>query len=151
MNTKMDLRRNVLVGLFLGLGLLLPGCNDGGGRSSPTGEGGNQAALTGVWGGNGIAVTVTAGGATIEFDCAHGTISQPLTLDASGHFSTNGIYVQEHGGPIAPGPQDSHAALYRGTVQGGAMSLTVSLTDTAQTVGTFTAVLGAAPRVVKCL
>lgn len=151
MNTKIELRQIVLVSSLLGLGLLLPGCKDGGGRSSPTSEGGNQNALGGVWGGTGIAVTVTASGATVEFDCAHGTIAQPVVLDASGRFSANGTYVQEHGGPIAPGPEDSHPAVYRGTVQGSTMTLTVTLSDTAQTVGTFTAVHGASPRIVKCL
>ncbi len=151
MYKKIGLTRAEFFGSFLGLALLIAGCNGGGGRSSPTGEGGNQAVLTGVWGGPGVSVTVTSSGATIEFDCAHATIAQPLMLDASGRFTASGIYVQEHGGPIAPGPEDSHPAVYRGTVQGSTMGLTVTLTDTAQTVGTFTAVLGAAPRIVKCL
>jgi len=106
----------------------------------------------GAWGGAGIRLDVTAVGATIEYDCAHGTIDQPIILDRSGGFSVMGTHVREHGGPIrideAP---DRHPARYDGEVSGNVMRFTVTLLDAIQSVGPFSAALGVAPRLVKCL
>lgn len=135
---------------LVGLAALSAGCHEGGG-SSPTSVQEGSGVSTGVWGGTGIAVTTSPGGATFEFDCAHGLINQPILLDSSGRFSQPGTYVQEHGGPIRPGPQDAHPATFAGSIRGGNLSLTITLTDTGAAVGPFTAVLGNPPRVVKCL
>jgi hypothetical protein len=134
---------------FLFLAGLLAGC--GGGRDTPTSSPQNRAVPIGTWGGNGIAVTVNTGGATVEFDCAHGTIDHPMTTDSAGRFSLSGTYVQEHGGPIGPEPPDRHPAIYDGSVSGNVMTVTITLTDTNRAVGSFTAAEGASPRIVKCL
>jgi len=41
----------------------------------------NDKLARGVWGGQHIRAEVTDSGADIEFDCAHGTIDQPIVLD----------------------------------------------------------------------
>ena len=56
-----------------------------------------------MWGGTGIQLTVNDATATVEFDCAHGTIDQPLLIDQDGRFDIPGTFVREHGGPIQEG------------------------------------------------
>ena len=41
-------------------------------------------------GGQHVELEVTAEGATLEFDCASGTITQPLQVDAQGNFQDYG-------------------------------------------------------------
>jgi len=106
----------------------------------------------GSWGGTGIRLDVTAQGATIEYDCAHGTIDQPLVADRDGRFSATGVHVREHGGPVRlDEPQDRHPAQYEGQLSGTSLRVTITLLDTPQVVGTFNAILGATARVFKCL
>ena len=85
----------------------------------------SPAVLTGVWGGDHISLSIMAMSSRLEFDCAHGTIPDPLIIDAQGSFIAAGSFVREHGGPIrldeAP---DVHPAIYAGTVTGTTMQLT---------------------------
>ena len=107
---------------------------------------------SGSWGGVSIRLDVTASGATVDYDCAHGTIDQPLVADRDGRFSATGTHVREHGGPIRlDDPPDRHPAQYAGQVSGRSMRLTVTLLDTPQVLGTFDAVFGVNGRVLKCL
>jgi hypothetical protein len=111
-----------------------------------------EKVTVGSWGGEHIALQVNESNASIEFDCANGTIDQPLLTDTGGHFGITGVYVREHGGPAHPGQRpDSHPARYSGWTDGKKMTLTVTLTDTNQTIGTFTLELGREPMVTKCL
>src|SRR5262245_22901047 len=104
----------------------------------------------GTWGGEHAVLTVNGTGATIEFDCAHGALPVPITLDRGG-FDVAGDYFPEHGGPIrVDEPVVRQAARYRGTVVGKSMTMRVTLTDTSQTIGTFMLTLGASGRVFKC-
>ena len=106
----------------------------------------------GVWGGVGIRLDLTAQGAAIEYDCAHGTIDQPVVADRNGRFSATGVHVREHGGPIrADEPSDRHPARYDGEVTGRSMRLTVMLLDVAQSLGPFDLTLGGAARIAKCV
>jgi hypothetical protein len=118
-----------------------------GGPATPDGM-----VTTGAWGGVGIRLDVTAQGATIEYDCAHGTIDQPLVTDREGRFSADGTHGREHGGPIRLDEvPDRHPARYDGQLSGRSMHLTVRLLDTPQMIGAFDATFGAVGRVVKCL
>src|SRR4249920_342380 len=78
---------------------------------------------TGDWGGQHVRLTVTDSGATVEFDCAHGSLEEPLMLDANGRFGVKGRLVGE-GGPV---PKDEPAVgqpvRYRGESDGQSMSL----------------------------
>jgi hypothetical protein len=107
---------------------------------------------TGVWGGEHIQMQVTESGARIEYDCAHGAIEQPLVLDGEGRFEATGIHVRERGGPVRIGDKpDSHPARYTGSVNGKTMTLTVTLTDTQDTLDTYTLTQEDSGRIMKCL
>lgn len=106
---------------------------------------------TGSWGGEHALLTIDAGSAAIEFDCAHGSLPAPISL-TNGRFDSSGDYVQEHGGPIREGEQVVHRpARYQGTVDGTTMTLTVTVSDTGDRIGSYTLTRGAAGRVFKCL
>lgn len=116
------------------------------------GDGPTTADLIGDWGGEHVALTITPAGASLEFDCAHGTIDQPIRPAANGTFDAAGVYVREHGGPIREGePPDSHPARYQGRIDGSRMSLTVTLTDGAELNAQYMLTQGGAARVYKCL
>jgi hypothetical protein len=44
----------------------------------------NNQITPGVWGGDHVHLDVNSNSAKIEFDCAHGTIEGPFTVDANG-------------------------------------------------------------------
>jgi len=114
----------------------------------------------GVWGGqhvrlevmnSAVGVSPSAGG-TIEFDCAHGGLGEPLLPDKSGRFDVAGYYVQEHGGPVrADQPLVAKPARYSGEINGSRMTLVVARTDSAWSAGPFTLQRGSAGMVFKCL
>ncbi|MDQ1523913.1 MAG: hypothetical protein QOE47_1837 [Pyrinomonadaceae bacterium] len=105
----------------------------------------------GVWGGAHIRLDVEEKGATVQYDCAHGSIDEQLALDAEGHFDARGTFVHEGGGSIRIGiNRVRQPARYEGQVSGGRLSLTVTLTETSQAVGTYTLTRGSEGRVRKC-
>ena len=106
---------------------------------------------TGTWGGLGMRLDVAESGDRVEFDCAHGTI-EPLVVDSENRFDVGGTLVFEHGGPIREGERElSEPARYSGRLSGDTLTLTVTPTKTGESAGTFTATLGQAPRLRKCL
>lgn len=108
--------------------------------------------LLGSWGGAHVSLIVTESGATTEYDCAHGTIDEPLVPDGRGNFDVSGTHIREHGGPIREGEiPDEHPVRYTGWTDGSNMDLTVSLVDTDERIGTFSLVRGSPARLVKCL
>jgi len=113
---------------------------------------GPDAVVTvGSWGGEHAVLTLDASGGSIEFDCAHGTLPAPIPL-MHNSFDVAGDYVQEHGGPVREGEQVVHrAARYQGSVDGMRMTLTVTLSDTGDRIGSFTLTRGTSGRVFKCL
>ena len=118
--------------------------------STPIGPGESVAA--GTWGGQHIALKVTADGGRIEYDCAHGSLGEPLALDRSRRFDVKGTHTREHGGPVREDEQsESRPARYAGRVDDGRMTLTVTLTDTGEILGTFALTKGVAGRLTKCL
>lgn len=105
----------------------------------------------GQWGGEHISVLVGDSSARLEYDCAQGTIDQPLEIDARGRFKAKGTHTPERGGPITRGEQpDSHPALYTGEITGDKMTISIVLADTKETVGSFTATFGKRPNLFKC-
>jgi hypothetical protein len=104
------------------------------------------------WGGEHIGLTVSANGGALEYDCASGTIDQPIVSATNGNFIAQGTHTPGHGGPIMVGEvPDRHPAQYEGWTDGETMRLSVTLTDTGQKLGTFTLVRGQSPRVFRCL
>ncbi|PYS81252.1 MAG: hypothetical protein DMF67_17510 [Acidobacteria bacterium] len=125
-------------------------CRNGvGGDKAPVVKGDRLAA--GVWGGEHIRLEATDGGATVEYDCANSTIDRPVVLDGAGNFDVKGRYAREHAGPVLRDEADnSRPARYVGHVKDEVLTLTVTLTDTEETVGTFTLTHGSEGRVMKC-
>jgi hypothetical protein len=110
-----------------------------------------QADLVGEWGGLHLAMSVTAKGAILEFDCAHGEIDKPMRPDARSRFAVRGTFVQEHGGPVRSGEvPNSEEALYTGTLSGNQMTIAVRLLAPNQQIGTFVLTRGEPARLVKC-
>jgi len=87
-----------------------------------------QSQGTTVWGGDHLEMEVSAKGAHLEFDCAHGTIDEPLKVDAKGTFSVKGTFTPERGGPEREGEESRAAkATYTGTITKDTMKLKVLL------------------------
>jgi hypothetical protein len=106
----------------------------------------------GTWGGEHVALDVTTNGGRIEYDCAHGDLGEPLELDQSGRFDVTGTHTREHGGPVREDEKsESRPARYAGRVDGRRMTLTVTLMDTGEILGTFALTQGVAGRLTKCL
>ena len=126
----------VLVGTFLG-------------ACSQTGV---PIVVIGDWGGEHIGMVVRSESATIEYDCAHGTIDEAIRPDSRGRFTATGTYTQEHGGPIREGEiPDQQPARYDGEVFSGKMTLEVTLTESGVLIGPFALERAASPQVFKCL
>ena len=105
----------------------------------------------GLWGGEHISIEVTERGATVEYDCAHATIEQRITLDRRGRFDVAGMQVQEHGGPVRQNDESAgYPARFTGQVSDKRMKLSVRKSATKELIGTFTLVYGAQPRLRKC-
>lgn len=105
----------------------------------------------GTWGGEHIRMVVSAKGASIEYDCAHGSIVGRLTLDAERKFNVTGAHMREGPGPIRMGvPRAGRPAVFSGQVNGDEMSLTVTLTEEKQSIGDFTLRRGSEGRLRKC-
>ena len=110
-----------------------------------------QRLSTGSWGAPHIRIEVGQSSATIDYDCANGTIDGPLKFDSKGRFTWRGTHHREHPGPIRSDEEgNSQAAIYTGWVRGNTMMLTVRLAKTNEAVDTFTLTRGGPGRVFKC-
>ena len=101
----------------------------------------------GTWGGTDAGAIVSDSGAHIHIGCTAGQAQQLLSADSTGHFSATGIY-NIHLYPIAVGPD--HPARFDGTISGTRMTLTVTLTDTAVTLGPVQLYYGKEPGMIAC-
>ena len=105
----------------------------------------------GSWGGPHIRIEVGASSATVDYDCANGTIDGPLMMDSKGRFTWRGTHNREHGGPIRVDEKSSgQPAIYTGSVKGTTMTLTVKLAGSDEVLGTFTLQRGGPGRIFKC-
>lgn len=105
----------------------------------------------GTWGGERISMKVTAERTEVEYDCAHGTISSKILLNARGFFVAKGTHVEEHGGPTRQGDETpNYSVQFKGSVRGKNMKLTVTRTDTRELIGTFRLTHGQESELVKC-
>lgn len=108
--------------------------------------------VLGEWGGEHLGLVASLEGAELEFDCATGRTSEAITPDAAGRFSVAGFHFPGHGGPIRQDEEPVRIpARFDGTVRGDFMTISVTLTDWATTLGPYTLLRGASPRVFKCL
>ena len=139
----MFLRNHIKLLVTVGLVLLIAAV----GASKPRRM---QRVKTGSWGGPHIRMNVGQSSATLEYDCANGTIEGPLTFDSKGRFTWHGTHNPEHGGPIRVDEKpDSQAVIYTGWVKGDKMSLTLKRANN-EVIDTFTLTRGGPGRIFKC-
>ena len=107
---------------------------------------------TGVWGGKGIQLTVTAKGAAIDYGCDSGTIDERLRPDSRKRFTARGTHVFGRGGPRQPGDSvpKPREARYEGVRKGDTLELTVLLPDLNRKLGKFTVQLGQRATLERC-
>ena len=108
-----------------------------------------QRIPAGVWGGDHIRMEVGAKSATVEYDCAHGKIEGPLTVDSQGRFNLRGTHTPERGGPVrADEPARAQSASYTGSISGDKMTLTLKVSGNEDE--TFTLEKGKEGELFKC-
>jgi hypothetical protein len=112
-----------------------------------------QSAEAGTsWGGRHARADVEAEGVSFEFDCAHGSADGPLAPAPDGRFDLKGYFVAERGGPVRAGQKEKRQpARYGGRIEGETMTLTVTLTESGEEIGTFTLRRGQPAGLTKCL
>jgi len=81
-----------------------------------------DAIVSGTWGGDHALLEITATGAAIEFDCAHGSIFGPLDVGSDGAFKWKGTLTLEGGPSPIPAPQPRDV-VYVGKVNGDQMAI----------------------------
>ena len=103
--------------------------------------------LTGTWGGENAALIADDTSAHVHIGCTYGNISQAIVPDVLGRFDVPGVQnITAH--PVDRGIL--HPARFIGRITGGQMSLTVTLTDTAVTLGPVQLAFGKEPRMGPC-
>jgi hypothetical protein len=94
---------------------------------------------------------VNSNSAKIEFDCAHGTIEGPFTIETNGEFSWKGTFARERGGPVTSNDENSgQPAVYSGSVKEQTMRLVVRLETDKEPLDTFVLTQGKDGRIRKC-
>jgi hypothetical protein len=102
---------------------------------------------TGTWGGDNAGLIASDTSAHIHIGCTLGNVHQAIVIDLSGRFDVPGVYnVTAY--PVSRGPD--HPARFTGWTDGRVMSLTVTLTDTAVTLGPVQLVFGREPQMGPC-
>ena len=113
---------------------------------------GTSAPVSGSFGGQHIGLVLGPEGGRLEYDCAAGTIDEPLILDRDGQFRARGIHSPGEGGParidhVPP----ALPALYEGRVRGDRMSLIVRVPSAGTVLGPVTLRRGTEPMLTRCL
>jgi hypothetical protein len=103
-----------------------------------------------LWGGEHIEIEFTKDGGTVEFDCATGSITKPLTVDAHGKFRASGTFTRERPGPTMRDVNPATAATYSGSMVGDTMHLHVEAGANKEVVENYVLARGQAGRVMKC-
>lgn len=108
--------------------------------------------LTGRWGGQHVGLEISAVSGRLDYDCASGTIDDPLATDAAGRFSATGTHTPGQGGPdrIDYTPP-SYPARYSGSVSGDVMTLVVDVAAINARIGPYTLRRGTEPILLRCL
>lgn len=103
-----------------------------------------------VWGTAHLKLEVTAEGANLDFDCASGTIPNPVAIDAAGDFRLKGTFTRERPGPVMRDGNTAAVAIYAGSIKGDTMLLTITAGALNESVGEYVLVRGKHGRVIKC-
>jgi len=101
----------------------------------------------GTWGGDNAGLIASDTSAHVHIGCTLGDVHQAIVIDPDGRFDVPGVYnVTAY--PVHRGPD--HPARFTGWSDGRVMSLSVTLVDTAVTLGPVQLVLGQGPRMGPC-
>lgn len=114
-------------------------------ESSPSGL--KFGVVQGTWGGENAGLIADDTSAHVHIGCTYGNVHQAIEPDNAGFFDVPG----EHN--ITAHPVDNgvmHPARFSGRVLHGSMTLTVTLTDTAVTLGPVMVLYGKEPRMGPC-
>jgi hypothetical protein len=104
-----------------------------------------------MWGGEHIRLQITTDGAIVEFDCASGTITKPVKVDAQGQFRLTGMFTRERPGPVRKDETSTTtAATYLGDIVGDTMRLSIKTEPQNEAVGEYVLTRSRAGHVVKC-
>lgn len=104
-----------------------------------------------TWGGEHVRLQVTETGARLELDCARGTISQPVQVQAVGNFTAKGTLTSERGGPARKDDPDNVVpAAYSGTISGDELKLRIASGPQDASSGEYLLTRGSAGHLVKC-
>ncbi len=143
----------IVIAFSLTLALLAQGAScQKASANNVSGDGTESVQAETSWGGEHARADVNAEGVSFEFDCAHGVADGPLALGTDGRFDLKGFFVAERGGPVRAGQKEKRfPARYSGRVEGETMTLSVTLTEGGQEIGTFTLTRGRAARLTRCL
>ena len=108
--------------------------------------------LSGTWGGPHVGIVFGADQGRIEYDCAAGTIREPVEPGAGGEFEARGTHTPGHGGPERIGfTPPSFPARYSGRVRGDTMTLLVEVPAITARIGPYTLRRGTEPMLTRCL
>ncbi len=119
----------------------LAACSDGGAFFRP------GPLATGTWGGDNAGLIASDTSAHVHIGCTLGNVHQAIVIDPGGRFDVPGVYnVTAY--PVYRRPD--HPARFTGWTDGRMMSLTVTLTDTAVTLGPVQLVFGRDPQMGPC-
>ncbi len=111
----------------------------------------HRGPVTGDWGGTHVGLELTAAGGTLDYDCAAGTIDEPVILQPDRSFHVVGSHTPGWGGPERVGEvRPSYRTRYSGSVQDDRMTLTGRV-ENGVLLGPFTLVRGAEPVIMRCL
>jgi hypothetical protein len=80
----------------------------------------------GPWGGDQTNLFVRSDGALVQWDCAHGTINEPLVLTENNTFHVKGTYASE-AGPVHNPPAPEEPAQFFGQIEGDMMTFGMTL------------------------
>ena len=103
--------------------------------------------VAGTWGGNNAGLIINGTDAHVHIGCTLGDAVGPIHPDGSGRFQTTGTY-NVNAYPVDRGIV--HPAVFTGQIIGHTMTLTVSLSDTAQVLGPVTLIYGSEPKMGPC-
>ncbi len=101
-----------------------------------------------IWGGDHVQMEVAKGGAMLEFDCATGTIGEPVP-ETDGTFSLKGTFTPERSGPSRDGASAIEAT-YSGAIKGDTLTLHLVLTGTDRREMDYVLLRGREGNVRKC-
>lgn len=94
---------------------------------------------------------LTSTGGTIEYDCAAGTMTVPVTVRPDGSFSAEGTHTPGWGGPEIEGQvMPTYRVRFNGSVRGDTMVLQGRV-ENGVLLGPFTLRRGAEPIIFRCL